>query len=101
MGHSTGQVAWLIEQANGRGKGARGGIQFDQKSLKIHNHQMYEWTLIQSFKKKFFFFFFGLAMLGMWDLSSLTWNRTSGPCSGGTGSVESQPQEEGSPSILF
>ena len=32
-------------------KEQEGGL-FDQKSLKIHNHQMYEWTLIQSFKKK-------------------------------------------------
>lgn len=100
MGHSTGQLAWLIEQANGRGKGGRGGIQFYQKSLKSHKHQMREWTLIQSFKKKIFFFFFGLTMLGMWDLNSLTRNRTGGPCSGGTGSVASQPREEGSPWIL-
>ena len=43
-------------------KEQEGGL-FDQKSLKIHNHQMYEWTLIQSFKKKIFFSFLALPCL--------------------------------------
>ena len=55
------------------GKEEEGGFSLIKRALKITTTKCNEGTLIQSVKN-LFFLFFGLVVLGIWDLSSLTQN---------------------------